>query len=134
MPTETIDLHIYFTDAEIAEKARKLSQWLHRIDAMNRGKKNAADHFKSRIGEAETEIAEISSDIKLGYRTEPRECDVSFDYATNEKIYYDPETGEELKREKIPQQHGMNSMFSRDEEIEEAEYKALPAHEEVLED
>jgi hypothetical protein len=71
-----------YTDNELLEFGRQAAQFHENIRQLEDERKQASDHFKGQITEAETAISELSTRITRGYEIIPTPCDVVFDQPT----------------------------------------------------
>jgi hypothetical protein len=127
------DVKYYLTDEEIKDLAQELAAHIRHFGNVQKEKKVAMAEFKSELEGINDQIQKISGTIMNGYELRTIECEVKVDYTTNQRTYIDPNTGAIIKAEDMdtPQP----SIFDEDaDDIEEADFHLLPAHEEVQDD
>jgi len=94
-----VDVKVPLTDSEKLQIGEVQSKALMNVEKFKMQKKQFDDELNTQIKQSEHEAYDAASALQRGYRTEEKEVPCFLDLENKERVYFDVDTGEEVKRE-----------------------------------
>ncbi len=122
-----------FSVDESNEKAQELAKQIVELERIQFAKKTAMSNFKAEIDGINEEVSKLSNQITHGYETVTISARYEDDYEKGERIYYDPQSDTEVKREPLnptPDPSIFDTISAEVDEMNQSEMDAAAEEEE----
>lgn len=96
---KNVDVRIPLTNAEKLQHGERQSEALMQIQKLELEKKEFDGEINGQMKQLQNDAYESARALKLAHKIENRDLPCFLDHQTQERVYVDLETGEEMKRE-----------------------------------
>ena len=96
MKTEKHPVKYFFTNDEIIDLAKTLSELTQNFNELDEARKNIASQYKAQMDQVKAGVDKTSRKISNGYEYRDKDCILSASFDGRMIEYIDPDTGEKV--------------------------------------